>query len=91
MILPNPLGLNVHLRYQIDKSLPYLDANHENIGEISRMAIAPRYRRRDEDRGNPIKAILSLKCDLKKMAGVITNPSWFWACTGRFINCVRVI
>ena len=67
MILPNPLGLNVHLRYQIDKPLPYPDANHENIGEISRMAIAPRYRRRDEDRGKPYQGDPELEMRFEKV------------------------
>lgn len=55
VILPNPIGLNVTPRYIIDRPLSYLDATDENIGEISRMAIAPQFRRRQEDRDKPFQ------------------------------------
>src|SRR5690606_31277789 len=51
VILPNSLGLNVTPRYVIDRPLPYPDAREDNIGEISRMAIAPHFRRRHADQG----------------------------------------
>lgn len=53
VILPSEVGLNVTPRYVIDRPLPYEDATDANIGEISRMAIAPHYRRRHEDQGKP--------------------------------------
>lgn len=53
VILPSAVGLNVTPRYAIDRPLPYPDATDANIGEISRMAIAPHYRRRHEDQGKP--------------------------------------
>lgn len=55
VILPNPIGLNVTPRYLIDRPLPYPDAHDHNIGEISRMAIAPQFRRRQEDRNKPFQ------------------------------------
>ncbi len=55
VILPSPIGLNVTPRYQIDRPLPYPDARDHNIGEISRMAIAPQFRRRQEDRNKPFQ------------------------------------
>lgn len=51
VILPSSLGLNVTPRYVIDRPLPYPDASESNIGEISRMAIAPHFRRRHADQG----------------------------------------
>lgn len=53
VILPSPVGLNVAPRYLIDRPLPYSDAIDDNIGEISRMAIAAQFRRRHEDRDKP--------------------------------------
>jgi len=53
VILPSDVGLNVTPRYVIDRPLPYPDATDDRIGEISRMAIAPHYRRRHEDKGKP--------------------------------------
>ena len=53
VILPSPVGLNVTPRYLIDHPLPYSDACDDNIGEISRMAISPQFRRRHEDQGKP--------------------------------------
>lgn len=55
VILPNPIGLNVTPRYIIDRPLPYPDATDDNTGEISRMAIAPQFRRRQEDRDKPFQ------------------------------------
>ncbi len=55
VILPNPLGLNVTPRYIIERPLPYPDATDGNIGEISRMAISPEFRRRHSDRQKPIQ------------------------------------
>lgn len=55
VILPSPIGLNVSSRYIIDRPLPYPDATNVNIGEISRMAIAPQFRRRQEDRKKPFQ------------------------------------
>ena len=55
VIFPSPVGLNVTPRYLIDRPLPYLDARDDNIGEISRMAIAPQFRRRQEDRNKPFQ------------------------------------
>lgn len=55
VILPNPVGLNVASRYVIDFPLPYADALESNIGEISRMAISPMFRRRKEDRNKPFQ------------------------------------
>lgn len=51
VILPNLNGLNVTPRYTIDRPLPYADARDDNTGEISRMAIAPHFRRRHADQG----------------------------------------
>ncbi|MGC2456538.1 MAG: PEP-CTERM/exosortase system-associated acyltransferase [Gallionellaceae bacterium] len=55
VILPSPIGLNVTPRYIIDRPLPYPDATDDNIGEISRMAIAPQFRRRHEDQNKPFQ------------------------------------
>ena len=55
VILPNAHGLNVTLRYVIDRPLPYADATDDRIGEISRMAVTPRFRRRHSDQGKPIQ------------------------------------
>ena len=55
VIMPNPKGLNVTPRYVIDRPLPYADATDDRIGEISRMAIAPHFRRRHSDQGKPIQ------------------------------------
>jgi N-acyl amino acid synthase of PEP-CTERM/exosortase system len=55
VIFPSPVGLNVTPRYLIDRPLPYPDAREDNIGEISRMAIAPQFRRRQEDRNKPFQ------------------------------------
>lgn len=54
VILPSEIGLNVTPRYIIDRPLPFADATEGRIGEISRMAIAPNYRRRHEDQGKPV-------------------------------------
>lgn len=55
VILPSPIGLNVTPRYIIDRPLPYAEATDNNTGEISRMAIAPQFRRRQEDRNKPFQ------------------------------------
>ncbi len=55
IIFPNQIGLNVTSRYVIDRPLPYPDAREDNIGEISRMAISPQFRRRKEDNGKPFQ------------------------------------
>jgi N-acyl amino acid synthase of PEP-CTERM/exosortase system len=55
VILPNPSGLNVTPRYIIERPLPYPDATNDNTGEISRMAIAAQFRRRQEDRDKPFQ------------------------------------
>lgn len=54
VIMPNELGLNVTPRYVIERPLPYPDATDDRIGEISRMAIASRFRRRHSDQGKPV-------------------------------------
>lgn len=54
VILPNAHGLNVTPRYVIDRPLPYPDASDDRIGEISRMAIVPHFRRRHSDQGKPV-------------------------------------
>lgn len=54
VILPGHQGLNVTGRYAIDRPLPYADATDDRIGEISRMAIAARFRRRHSDQGKPV-------------------------------------
>lgn len=58
VILPSTIGLNVTPRYIIDRPLPYPDATGDNIGEISRMAIATLFRRRHEDLDKPIQGDL---------------------------------
>lgn len=55
VILPNKQGLNVTPRYVIVRPLPYADAIDDRIAEISRMAITPRFRRRNSDQGKPIQ------------------------------------
>ena len=55
VILPNPTGLNVTQRYIIERPLPYPEAIDDNVGEISRMAIASQFRRRQEDQGKPFQ------------------------------------
>lgn len=55
VILPNPNGLNVTPRYIIERPLPYPDATDDNTGEISRMAIAQQFRRRQEDKDRPFQ------------------------------------
>lgn len=55
VILPNPSGLNVTPRYIIERPLPYPDATDGNTGEISRMAIAQQFRRRQEDKDKPFQ------------------------------------
>lgn len=45
LILPNPGGLSLESRYLVDHR-PYPDASAETTAEISRMALAPAFRRR---------------------------------------------
>ncbi len=54
VIMPNPLGLNVFDRYTINEPLPY-GVQLNQIGEISRLAVTPRFRRRHEDEGKPVQ------------------------------------
>jgi N-acyl amino acid synthase of PEP-CTERM/exosortase system len=54
VILPSEIGLNVTPRYVIDRPLPYPDATEDRIGEVSRTAISPQFRRRHEDRDKPV-------------------------------------
>ncbi len=54
VIMPNPLGLNVFDRYTINEPLPY-GVHLDQIGEISRLAVTPRFRRRHEDEGKPVQ------------------------------------
>lgn len=49
VILPNPAGLNVSKRYVIDQPYPYEDATADKVGEISRLAVTPHFRRRQDD------------------------------------------
>lgn len=55
IIMPNDGGLNVAQRYVIDRPLPYADATEDRIGEISRLAVTPHFRRRHSDEGKPIQ------------------------------------
>lgn len=52
LILPNAAGLSIAGRYTISEN-PYPDAQIEATAEISRMAIAPAFRRRHSDQGKP--------------------------------------
>lgn len=54
VIMPNALGLNVYDRYTINEPLPYGVQRHQ-VGEISRLAVTPRFRRRHEDAGKPFQ------------------------------------
>lgn len=54
VIMPNPHGLNVFDRYCINEPLPY-GVHLNQIGEISRLAVAPRFRRRHEDEGKSVQ------------------------------------
>ncbi|MFW2355836.1 PEP-CTERM/exosortase system-associated acyltransferase [Hydrogenophaga sp.] len=55
IIMPNEHGLNVEQRYVIDHPLPYTSATADKIGEISRLAVTPHFRRRHSDQGKPIQ------------------------------------
>lgn len=55
IIMPNEQGLNVEQRYEIDHPLPYAGATADKIGEISRLAVTPYFRRRQSDQGKPIQ------------------------------------
>ncbi len=50
VIMPNRMGLNVSDRYIIDHPLPY-GVSMAQVGEISRLAVTPRFRRRHSDEG----------------------------------------
>lgn len=54
VIMPNPLGLNVMDRYTIDFPADYR-VSKGTLGEISRLAVTPRFRRRHEDEGKPVQ------------------------------------
>lgn len=54
LILPNPRGLNIHARYIVNK-IPYPEADYAHTAELSRMAIAPFFRRRRDDQGKPFE------------------------------------
>ncbi len=55
IIMPNEQGLNVEQRYVIDRPLPYAGATSDKVGEISRLAVTPHFRRRHSDEGKPIQ------------------------------------
>lgn len=65
VIMPSPLGLNVSPRYIIEKPLPYHDVTDAVLGEISRMAIVPVFRRRHSDRGRPFQGDPELEMSLQ--------------------------
>jgi N-acyl amino acid synthase of PEP-CTERM/exosortase system len=54
VIMPNEHGLNVTPRYIIERPLPYPGATDDKIGEISRLAVTPQFRRRHSDEGKPV-------------------------------------
>lgn len=54
LILPNPYGLSIARRYEIE-DYPYPGARADATAEISRMAIAPEFRRRHSDQGKPVE------------------------------------
>jgi N-acyl amino acid synthase of PEP-CTERM/exosortase system len=54
VIMPNPMGLNVSDRYVIDQPLPY-DVDMAQVGEISRLAVTPNFRRRQSDEGKSVQ------------------------------------
>lgn len=54
VILPNHRGLNVSDRYVIDQPLPY-GVSLDQIGEISRLAVTPVFRRRHSDEYKPVQ------------------------------------
>jgi N-acyl amino acid synthase of PEP-CTERM/exosortase system len=54
VIMPNPMGLNVSDRYVIDHPLPY-GVDLDQIGEISRLAVTPVFRRRHSDEGKSVQ------------------------------------
>ncbi len=54
VIMPNPMGLNVSDRYTIDQPLPY-GVTMDRVGEISRLAVTPGFRRRHEDQGKSVQ------------------------------------
>jgi N-acyl amino acid synthase of PEP-CTERM/exosortase system len=54
VIMPNPIGLNVSDRYVIDQPMPY-GVSMDQVGEISRLAVTPVFRRRQSDEGKPVQ------------------------------------
>lgn len=54
VIMPNRMGLNVGDRYIIDQPLPY-GVTMDRVGEISRLAVTPGFRRRHSDEGKPVQ------------------------------------
>lgn len=54
VIMPNPQGLNVSDRYTIDQPLPF-GVGLAQVGEISRLAVTPDFRRRHSDEGKPVQ------------------------------------
>ncbi len=65
IIMPNEHGLNVAQRYIIERPLPYASATDDKIGEISRLAVTPHFRRRPSDKGKPIQGDLESEMTLK--------------------------
>lgn len=65
IIMPNKGGLNVSQRYLIDRPLPYIDATDNRIGEISRLAVTPHFRRRHSDEGKPVQGDPESEMSLK--------------------------
>jgi len=64
VIMPNPVGLNVQDRYVINEPLPY-GVGMDRIGEISRLAVTPRFRRRHEDQGKPVQGDPSTEMSMR--------------------------
>lgn len=55
VILPSQAGLNVSTRYVIEHPLPYEGATEDMVGEISRLAVTPMFRRRHDDEGKSVQ------------------------------------
>lgn len=54
VIMPNRMGLNVSDRYVIDQPMPY-GVSMAQVGEISRLAVTPVFRRRHSDEGKSVQ------------------------------------
>ena len=54
VIMPNHMGLNVSDRYVIDQPMPY-GVSLAQVGEISRLAVTPEFRRRQSDEGKSVQ------------------------------------